>query len=106
MSLITIIWSMIASACLTLAGMHFLVWCRNRKVWANLVFSLTAVSTAALAFIELWMMRAATPAEFATALKWALLPGWLVSVSLVLFVWLYLKAGRPWFAWTVCAVRS
>ncbi len=106
MSLITIIWSMIASACLTLAGIHFLLWCRNRKLWANLVFSLTAVSTAAFAFIELWMMRAATPAEFATALKWALLPGWVVSVSLVWFVWLYLRAGRPWLAWTVCAVRS
>src|SRR5271169_436569 len=106
MSLITIIWSMIASACLTLSLIHFLVWCRNRKAWANLLFCVMAVSTAAFAFIELWMMRAETATEFATALKWANLPAWVVILSLVWFVRLYLRAGRPWLAWTVCAVRS
>jgi hypothetical protein len=38
MSLVTIIWSMIASACLTLAGIHFLLWCRSRTAWTNLLF--------------------------------------------------------------------
>src|SRR5271169_3016953 len=106
MSLITIIWSMIASTCLTLALIQFLIWCRNRKAWANLLFSVMAVSTAAFAFIELWMMRARTATEFATALKWAPLPGWLISMSLVGFVLLYLRAGRAWLAWTVCGVRT
>jgi hypothetical protein len=65
MSLITIIWSMTSSACLTLAGIHFLIWCRNRKAWANLLFCVMAVATAAFAFIELWMMRSETTTEFA-----------------------------------------
>ena len=30
MSWVTIIWSMVASACLTLAAIYFLVWYRNR----------------------------------------------------------------------------
>jgi two-component system, LuxR family, sensor kinase FixL len=105
-SLITVIWSMIASACLTLAVIHLLVWCKNRKAWTNLLFSLTAVSTAAFAFSELRMMRAGTPAEFATALKWAHVQVWLVVVSLVWFVRLLFKAGRPWLAWTVCSLRT
>jgi two-component system sensor kinase FixL len=96
MSLITIIWSMIASACFTLAGINILVWCRNRKAWANLLFSLTAISTGAFAFCELWMMRAETPAEFATVLKWGHVAVWLLVVSLVWFVQLYLKTGRAW----------
>jgi len=106
MSPITIIWSMNASACLTLAGVNFLSWCRNREAWANLLFSLTATSTAAFAFCELWMMRADAPAEFATVLKWGHVAVWLLLVSLVLFVWLYLKAGRLWLAWTACGLRT
>ncbi len=105
-SLITVIWSMIASACFTLAGINFLVWCRNRKAWANLLFSLTAISTGAFAFCELWMMRAETPAEFATVLKWGHVAVWLLVVSLVWFVRLYLKTGRAWLAWMTCGLRT
>ena len=61
---------MSASACLTLAGIHFLVWSRNRKAWTNLCFCLLAMATAAWTFCELCMMRAETPVEFATVLKW------------------------------------
>ena len=58
MSWIAIIWSMSAAVCLTLAGIFWLVWRRNHSAWANLLFCLTAVSTAAFAFCELRMMRA------------------------------------------------
>ena len=83
-----------------------MVWCRNRTAWASLLFSLTAVATAAFAFCELWMMRAETPGEFATAVKWAHVPMWLWVVSLVGFVRLYLRAGRSWLAWAVCGLRT
>jgi hypothetical protein len=95
-----------ASACLMLGGINFLYWCRNRHAWANLLFFLTATSTAAFAFCELWMMRADTPAEFATVLKWGHVAVWLLLVSLVWFVWFYLKAGRLWLAWTACGLRT
>ena len=106
MSWVTVIWSMIASACLTLAAMHLLVWCKKRTAWANLLFSLTAVATAAMAGCELWMMRAETPEQFATALRWLHVPAWALIVSLVGFVRLHLRAGRPWLAWTICALRT
>src|ERR1022692_2801201 len=106
MSWVTVIWSMIAAACLTMAGMQLLVWCNQRTAWANLLFSLTAVSTAAFAGFEVWMMRADTPAEFGMALRWIHIPIWVIIVSLVGFVRLYLRAGRPWLAWTVCGVRT
>ena len=105
-SLITVIWSMIAAVCFTLAAIYLLVWRRNHTAWANLLFCLTAVSTAAFAFCELRMMRAETPAEFATTLKWAHVPVWLLVVSLVGFVRFYLKAGRTWLAWMVCGLRT
>ena len=105
-SLVTVIWSMIASACLTLAGIQLLVWCKTRDAWPNLLFSFTAVSTAAFAFCELRMMRASTPAEFASTLKWGQVPVWLLVVSLVGFVRVLLKAGRPSLAWAVCGLRT
>ena len=106
MSWIAIIWPMSAAVCLTLAGIFLLVWRRNHSAWANLLFCLTAVSTAAFAFCELRMMRADTPTEFATTLKWAQVPVWLLVVSLVGFVRLYLRTGRSWLAWMACGLRT
>ena len=70
MSWVTVIWSMTASACLTLAAIYFLVWCQRRTVSASLLFSLTSAATAVFAGCELSMMRAETPVQFATALRW------------------------------------
>lgn len=47
MSWITIIWSAIVTACLTLAAVHALVWFQNRSAWGNLVFTGTAQLAAA-----------------------------------------------------------
>ena len=106
MNLVTIIWSMIASACLTLAAINLLVWFRKRTSWANLLISVMAAGTAGLAFCELSAMMADTPAEFSRALWWGNLPVWMVIVSLVLFIRLYLRSGRVWLAWTVIGMRT
>jgi len=106
MSWITIIWSMVASACLTLAALHLLVWFKNRSAWTGLLYALTAVATAGMAFCELWMMRSKTVVEFGEALWWVHLPAWVVIVLLVGLVRLHLQAGRRWLAWTVCGVRT
>src|SRR4029077_6178022 len=106
MSWVTIIWAMIASACLTLALLHVLVWWRRREARANLLFALTAVATAVFAGFELWVMRAEAPGAFGMAVRWAHVPAWVLIVSLVGFVRLYLRAGRLWLAWTVLGVRT
>jgi two-component system sensor kinase FixL len=102
----TIIWSMVASACLTLAAVNLLVWCKKRTAWANLLFSLTAAATAALAACEFWMMRAETPTAVGAAIRWGHVPFWALMISLVGFVRLHMRAGRPWLAWAVCVVRT
>lgn len=106
MNWVTIIWSMVASACLTLAAMNLLVWFQKRTSWANLLISMTAAGTAGMAFCELSMMQATTPAEFGRVVWWAHFPVWMVVVSLVLFIRLYLRSGRVWLAWTIIGMRT
>ena len=106
MSWITILWSMNAAACLTLAGIYLLVWCKQRESWVYLAFSFSAVGGAALTGFELALVRAQTVEEYGAILRWAQLPIWLVVVSLVIFVRLYFRAGRPWLAWSVCGLRT
>jgi len=106
MSWVIVVWSMAASASLTLAGIHFLVWVKERTARADLVFSITAVATAGMAATEVWMMRAGTAEQFSTALRWAHVPIWIALVSLVLFARLYLRAGRAWLAWGAIAART
>ncbi|WP_310387953.1 sensor histidine kinase [Roseateles sp.] len=106
MSEITVIWSMVAAACLTLAGVYLPVWLRNRAAWPSFFFSVLAVATATAAFGELWMMRAQTPDEFAAALRWQHLYIWFVIVSLVGFVYTFFTPGRLWLAWSVVVLRT
>src|SRR5437763_12695576 len=106
MSWITIVWSMNAAACLTLAGIYLLVWCKQREEWAYLLLSCNAVAGATLTAFELTLLRAQTNEQYGVILRWAQLPVWLLVVSLVVFVRLYLRAGRQWLAWSVCGART
>ena len=106
MSWITIVWSMNAAACLTLAGIYMLVWCKQREDCAYLVFSFTAVAAAAVAAFELAMMRAETVGQYEALVRWIHMPVWVLTLSFVAFVRLYLRAGRPWLAWSICGLRT
>ncbi len=106
MNWIIIVWSMNAASCLTLAGIYMLVWCKQREGWAYLVLSCSAVAGAALTMFELALLRAQTSEQYGVILRWAQLPVWVLVVSLVVFVRLYLFGGRPWLAWSVCGART
>jgi PAS domain S-box-containing protein len=106
MSWITIVWSMNAGACLTLAAIYLVVWCKQRQVLAHLVFSITAVAAAAIAGFELAMMHAGTVGQYEALIRWIHVPVWVLTVAFVAFVRLYLHAGRPWLAWSICGLRT
>ncbi len=89
-----------------LALMHLVVWWKDRTARANLVFSVMAIAVAAFAVLELALMRAETPEQFGLAIRWMHVPAWVIIVSLVGFVRLYLRAGRRWLAWAVVGVRT
>ena len=105
MSWVTIIWAMVASACITLALVHLVVWLKQPDQYAHLLFSATAISVAAIAACELLLMRAQTTEQFGTVLRWAQIPVFFAVVSIVGFMRVYFRAGHPWLAYTVCGLR-
>ncbi len=101
MSWITVVWSMNAAACLTLAAFYGAVWCKQRHNWMHLLFSCSAVAAAAISAFELWMLNATTVEQYQLLVRWIHVPTWVLTVSFVAFVRLYLQAGRVWMAWSI-----
>ena len=106
MSWITILWSMNAGACFVLAGVCFIVWCKQRESWPHLLFSCSAVAAAVIALIELDMLHTDTVGQYAELIRWIHVPVWVLTLSFVAFVRLYLRAGRRWLAWSICGLRT
>jgi two-component system, LuxR family, sensor kinase FixL len=106
MSWIVILWSMDATVCLTLAAIYLLIWSKQRDEPVYLLFFCCAVGVAGIAGFELALIRAQTAAQYGSLLRWAQVPVWVVTVSLVWFVRRYLQAGRLWMVWTICGLRT
>lgn len=105
MNWIDIVWPMMGAASLTLALIHLLIWFKQGRQTAHLMFAVTAMSVAALAIFELLMMRAPTPDRYAELLRWVHVPFAVMMIGIVAFVRLHLRAGRLWLGVLVCAGR-
>jgi PAS domain S-box-containing protein len=106
MSWITVLWSMNAGACLTLAAFYCAVWCKQRENWLYLLFSCSAIAAAVISAFELCMMTAQTVERYQALVRWIHVPTWVLTVSFVAFVRLYLRAGRAWLAWSIYVLRT
>jgi two-component system sensor kinase FixL len=106
MSWVTVIWSLAAGGCLTLALIELFVWLRDRSERASLALSVLAFSVAAFAGMELELMRAQTSEQLGDIVRWLHVPAWVMITSIVAFVRLYLRAGRRWLSWAVVGVRT
>ena len=106
MSWITVVWSINVGACLTLAAMYLTVWCKQRQSWVHLLFSCSAIAAAAISAFELEMMNAQTVERYEALVRWIHVPVWVLMLSFVAFVRLYLHAGRAWLAWSIYGLRT
>src|SRR5262245_24254149 len=106
MNSVAVIWSMNAGACLTLAAFYGAVWSKQRANRAYLLFSCSAVAAAVISAFELRMMNATTVEQYQLLMRWIHVPVWVLTLSFVAFVRLYLHAGRPSLAWSIYVLRT
>src|ERR1700722_13297268 len=67
----TVVYSMTASACLTLGLIHALIWSRQRDAWPNLSCAVAACGTAAFSACDLAAQLAPSPAAYGVAVRYA-----------------------------------
>jgi signal transduction histidine kinase len=94
-----------ATACLTLAGLHFVIWSRNRSAPANLWFAVLATGMAVFTWFALAMMRADTPVQFIAAIRWLNVSIFAMVVAIVCFVGAYFDTTRPWLGHLAWGIR-
>jgi two-component system, LuxR family, sensor kinase FixL len=99
-------WPIIGAISLTLGLICLLIWARQPARVGYLLFFITAACVAVFSIFELRMMRAAAPDEYATTLRWAHVPVFVLFVSATGFVLLYLRAGRLWLGALACGLRA
>jgi len=81
-----------AGACLTLAAFYGSVWTKQRANQVYLLFSCSAVAAAVISAFELRMMNATTVEQYQLLMRWIHVPVWVLTLSFVAFVRLYLRA--------------
>src|SRR5215475_10417071 len=95
-----------AAACLTLAGFYFAVWCKQRQSPVYLLFSCSGIAATAISAFELWMLNSSTVDQYRLLVRWIHVPTWVLTLSFVAFVRLYLHPGRAWLAWSIYGLRT
>jgi len=106
MESVIVLWSAASAAAMVLAVLCGLMWLMERRDTASLMLCVLGIATAVSAFLELSIMKSATPSEFGAWLRWYHLPVYVALIAQVLFVRRYLETGTAWMKWGFIALRS
>jgi PAS domain S-box-containing protein len=98
LSILTILWSTAAAACLTIGAINLFIWFRLKHSKANLFFSLAALGASAVAYAELLTLHAQEIPVYVSAIKFQTLGVFVMLVALVWFIYFYFGTGKKWLA--------
>ncbi len=98
-------WPMMSAATFTLALIHLLVWLKQRSQLEHLMLGTMCLSMAAIAVVELMAMRAQTPQQYASALRWGHVPVAVLFTCMVYFVRIRFRAGNFWLGAAIVGLR-
>ena len=98
MNWITITWPMVAAACLTLGLIELRIGLGQHPRAPRLLFALSAFAVAAIAGLELALMRADTLTQWWPVMRGLDIAVGVMLVSLTAFIWVYFGTGNKWLA--------
>lgn len=93
-------------ACLILALMHLLVWCRDCRSLPNLLFPVIALAIIGLGACELSLMQSDSPEAFLRTVRSGHLVFGVVVISSLLFIHFLFGTGRTWLLLTAIGLRA
>ncbi len=97
MTLLVVIWSMLAGVTFSLGAVHLVVWLKNHQQYSSLAVTCAAWSVSCVTLLELRLLHSKTPEAYGQILKLAHVPVFFVVIGLVVFVHCQL-GGRIWIA--------
>lgn len=106
MNWITVIWSGSMGACLILALMHLLVWCRDCRSVPNLLFPVIALGIIGMGACELALMRTESPGTYLRIVHHGHVLFGLVVPASLLFIHFLFGTGRRWLLITAIGLRT
>lgn len=106
MNWITVIWSGSMGACLILALMHLLVWCRDCRSLPNLLFPVIALGIIGMGACELALMRTESPGTYLRIVHHGHVLFGLVVPASLLFIHFLFGTGRRWLLITAIGLRA
>ena len=106
MNWITIGWSMVAAACLTLGIINLRVAIGQSHPAPYLFFFANSLAVASLAGLEHGLLEANTLQQYESLLHWAQLPVWAMVLSTLGLVWSLFGTGQTWLALAVAGVNT
>jgi two-component system sensor kinase FixL len=98
MSWIDLLWPMVTGACLTLALINLRLGLAGAPRAPHLLFALNAASVAAISWVELALMHAASPEHYAKLFFLGDLGTGALLASLTGFIWVFFGTGKLWLA--------
>lgn len=106
MNWMTIIWPMVAGACVTLALINLRVAFGQARRAPHIFFFFASLSVAVVNGWELTLLREHDLAHYQAMLRWAVIPIWAMAASCAGFVWTLFGTGRKWLAVTAVVLNG
>lgn len=91
---------MVAAVCLTLALIHLRIAFGDGLRTPHFFFAIAAITVAVISGFELSLLRTDDLAHYQTILRWAVVPIWIMVVSVAGFVWSFFGTGNKWLMLT------
>ena len=95
-----------SAVCLTIGCINLRLWFGERKSYKFLAIGIACLAVATFSWFEVTWLQAETPLQFGNLVRWGHIPSSLVVVSLGVFLYLHLEAGRRWLLFLIFALRA
>jgi len=106
MDLVTHSMLIVSAISITVGIVNLRVWLNRRSHTDLLIFAVACFSSAVYTWFEIGMATTDSTDKYGMLVRWCHVPAWFFLVSISLFIYLHLEAGRKWLLWLIIGART